>query len=272
MVFNIVMYYNYVLVVVFVYVDGEQEGSKWGATQITVLMVIVVLATVVIIGGCIGIFLIKVYMNHRIRQYPVPADYLPSKQNLADTPLLTEEPRLGRVIGQGRFATVYFAQLEDQKEVAIKIFGESLQARQSWKKEKEVYSTPMLAHKNILRFHGFHKTHHLGRDSYWLLFDYYPMGSLYNYLQVNTITLQQFCVLAESATCGIAHLHSELISHDMTVKPAIAHRDLKSKNILVRSDLTCVISDFGLAIKFTPGETPMEIHGQVVCLFVCLFI
>lgn len=31
-------------------------------------------------------------------------------------------------------------------------------------------------------------------------------------------------------------------------KPAIAHRDIKSKNILVKKNGTCCIADFGLAI------------------------
>ncbi len=36
-------------------------------------------------------------------------------------------------------------------------------------------------------------------------------------------------------------------------KPAIAHRDIKSKNILVKSDLTCVIADLGLAVRYANG-------------------
>ena len=32
-------------------------------------------------------------------------------------------------------------------------------------------------------------------------------------------------------------------------KPGIAHRDLKSKNILVKKDLTCAIADLGLCVK-----------------------
>lgn len=32
-------------------------------------------------------------------------------------------------------------------------------------------------------------------------------------------------------------------------KPALAHCDLKSKNILVKADLTCCIGDLGLALS-----------------------
>lgn len=39
-------------------------------------------------------------------------------------------------------------------------------------------------------------------------------------------------------------------SMQFSAKPAIAHRDLKSKNILVRSDhRTCVIADLGLCVR-----------------------
>lgn len=41
---------------------------------------------------------------------------------------------------------------------------------------------------------------------------------------------------------GLAHLHSDL------GKPSIAHRDLNTRNILVRSDLSCCICDLGLAV------------------------
>lgn len=40
-------------------------------------------------------------------------------------------------------------------------------------------------------------------------------------------------------------------------------RDFKSKNIIMRSDLTAIIGDFGLAVNFEPGKPPGETHGQV---------
>jgi len=53
--------------------------------------------------------------------------------------------------------------------------------------------------------------------------------------------------LASSFFEGLAFLHSE---------NAIAHRDLKSKNILVKSDgHTCCIGDFGLALKLQNKNT-----------------
>lgn len=40
-----------------------------------------------------------------------------------------------------------------------------------------------------------------------------------------------------------------MVSLAVTGKPAIAHRDLKSKNILVKRNETCAIADLGLAVK-----------------------
>ena len=54
--------------------------------------------------------------------------------------------------------------------------------------------------------------------------------------------------LAHSAASGISHLHTEIAG--TRPKPAIAHRDIKSRNILVKRDLTCAIADFGLAVRF----------------------
>lgn len=41
---------------------------------------------------------------------------------------------------------------------------------------------------------------------------------------------------------GLAHLHSDL------GKPCIAHRDVNTRNILVKKDKYCCIADLGLAV------------------------
>lgn len=42
-------------------------------------------------------------------------------------------------------------------------------------------------------------------------------------------------------------------------KPAIAHRDLKSKNILVKSNLSCAIGDLGLAVRHDVKNDTVDI-------------
>lgn len=42
-------------------------------------------------------------------------------------------------------------------------------------------------------------------------------------------------------------------------KPAIAHRDLKSKNILVKSNFTCAIGDLGLAVRHDVNTDTVDI-------------
>lgn len=45
-------------------------------------------------------------------------------------------------------------------------------------------------------------------------------------------------------------------------KPAIAHRDLKSKNILVKSNLTCAIGDLGLAVRHDVKNDTVDIPSN----------
>ncbi len=64
---------------------------------------------------------------------------------------------------------------------------------------------------------------------------------------------------------GLAHLHEELSPKGtMDMKLAVAHRDFKSKNVLLKDDLTACIGDFGLAFIFEPGKRIDDTNlGQV---------
>ena len=66
----------------------------------------------------------------------------------------------------------------------------------------------------------------------WLVTDYMERGSLYDYLQLVTLDVESMLKLAVSIASGLSHLHIEIVGTQG--KPAIAHRDLKSKNILVK--------------------------------------
>ena len=45
-------------------------------------------------------------------------------------------------------------------------------------------------------------------------------------------------------------------------KPQIAHRDIKSKNILVKSDGECAVADFGLAVVFDSQKQLIDLPSK----------
>ena len=63
---------------------------------------------------------------------------------------------------------------------------------------------------------------------------------------------------AMSLTEGLVYLHSSTQTNGAS-KPAVAHRDLKSKNILVKADHSVAIGDMGMAVKFESGQVP-DLH------------
>lgn len=62
----------------------------------------------------------------------------------------------------------------------------------------------------------------------------------------------------------MAHLHEEIPAKDnQDAKPSVAHRDFKSKNVLLGNNFRACIADFGLALVFHPNTTCGDAHGQV---------
>ncbi|KAG8139653.1 hypothetical protein E2320_002414 [Naja naja] len=72
-----------------------------------------------------------------------------------------------------------------------------------------------------------------------------------------TVTVEGMIKLALSTASGLAHLHMEIVGTQG--KPAIAHRDLKSKNILVKKNGTCCIADLGLAVRHDSATDTIDI-------------
>ena len=69
------------------------------------------------------------------------------------------------------------------------------------------------------------------------------MGSLFDYLNRTQVDINTLIKMVLSIAHGLAHLHGEILGTQG--KPAIAHRDLKSKNILVKTNGSCCIADLG---------------------------
>uniref|UniRef100_A0A2K5KKS9 receptor protein serine/threonine kinase n=1 Tax=Cercocebus atys TaxID=9531 RepID=A0A2K5KKS9_CERAT len=124
---------------------------------------------------------------------------------------------LQEIVGKGRFGEVWHGRWCGE-DVAVKIF--SSRDERSWFREAEIYQTVMLRHENILGF--------IAADN--------KDNGTWTHLTVAGIDPALKNTLFE-----LAHLELS--------KPAIAHRDIKSKNILVKKCETCAIADLGLAVK-----------------------
>ncbi|XP_048031602.1 activin receptor type-1C isoform X4 [Megalobrama amblycephala] len=157
-------------------------------------------------------------------------------------------------IGKGRFGEVWRGKWRGE-DVAVKIF--SSRDERSWFREAEIYQTIMLRHENILGFIAADNKDNGSWTQLWLVSEYHEHGSLFDYLNRYTVSVEGVIVLALSISSGIAHLHMEIIGTQG--KPAIAHRDIKSKNILVKKNGTAVIADLGLAVKHDSNTNTIDI-------------
>jgi len=165
---------------------------------------------------------------------------------------LPQDIALNEVIGKGKSGCVRKGLLNEEI-IAVKIFLP--QSKQSWTLEKDIYACcGMTEHDNILKFLGEAERKDNMGSEYWLGTQYHANGSLYDFLKANLVSWDDLCKIALSIGKGLAFLHDEKGDcNSPDFKPAIAHRDFKSKNVLIKDDLTACISDFGLAMVLEPG-------------------
>ncbi|XP_061757999.1 bone morphogenetic protein receptor type-1B isoform X2 [Nerophis ophidion] len=167
---------------------------------------------------------------------------------------IAKQIQMVKQIGKGRYGEVWMGHWRGEK-VAVKVFFTTEEA--SWFRETEIYQTVLMRHENIL---GFIAADIKGTGSWtqlYLITDYHENGSLYDYLKSTMLDSKAMLRLAYSSVSGLCHLHTEIFG--MQGKPAIAHRDLKSKNILVKRNGACCIADLGLAVKFISDTNEVDI-------------
>ena len=150
---------------------------------------------------------------------------------------------LGEMIGGGRFGQVYLGSYQEEKYAVKKFFSRD---EQSWFREREIYNSFNMRHDNILTYVAADILSNNGVTELWLITQFHSRGSLFDELHRESLSMEQMIKYIFSACRGMAYLHMEFPGTQG--KPCIAHRDLKSKNLLVKNDETLCIADFGLAV------------------------
>uniref|UniRef100_A0A8D3B9V4 receptor protein serine/threonine kinase n=1 Tax=Scophthalmus maximus TaxID=52904 RepID=A0A8D3B9V4_SCOMX len=250
-----------------VYVDGKIHHMA---------LLISVTVCSIILGGIIFFCYFRYKRQESRPRYSIGLEqdetYIPPGESLKDLieqsqssgsgsglPLLVQRTiakqiQMVKQIGKGRYGEVWMGRWRGEK-VAVKVFFTTEEA--SWFRETEIYQTVLMRHENIL---GFIAADIKGTGSWtqlYLITDYHENGSLYDYLKSTTLDNKAMLRLAYSSVSGLCHLHTEIFGTQG--KPAIAHRDLKSKNILVKRNGTCCIADLGLAVKFISDTNEVDI-------------
>ncbi|XP_071781437.2 TGF-beta receptor type-2 [Centroberyx gerrardi] len=164
--------------------------------------------------------------------------------------------KLEALVGKGRFAEVWRAHLLQGEKggagsyetVAVKVFPAVEYA--SWRNERFIFSDPKLEHDNVVRFLAAEERGPPGHahTKYWLVLAYHGLGNLQDFLSANILSWEELVAMAGSIARGLAHLHSDTTPSRVPKVP-VAHRDLKSSNIVVKSRRECALCDFGLALR-----------------------
>lgn len=171
----------------------------------------------------------------------------------------------GALIAAGNFGEVFYAVLDGNRLAAVKRLKAARSQRQSSKKlSKRQFTNELTAltmcppHQNVVNLLG------MSSDGpmLCLVYEYVGGGTLSEYLAADqSLVWSDRVKISTGVARALHHIHT-------SCSPPILHRDVKSCNILLLSDFTPVLTDFGLSCQgeFTdePDASFMESGSTTV--------
>eukprot|EP00253_Pinus_taeda_P016197 PITA_16197 len=152
-----------------------------------------------------------------------------------------------RKIGQGGFVSVFLGNLPEGKVIAVKVL--SLFSKQRVREFlNEVDLLSKINHRNLVSLLGYcNETREV-----MLVYEYMSGGSLKDHLygsssEETELSWKTRLKIAMDAAQGLEYLH-------VGSTPKIIHRDIKSANILLDSNMNGKLADFGLSRMTIDGE------------------
>ncbi|KAE9597380.1 hypothetical protein Lal_00029983 [Lupinus albus] len=159
------------------------------------------------------------------------------------------------IIGKGGAGIVYKGAMPNGDLVAVKrLPAMSRGSSHDHGFNAEIQTLGRIRHRHIVRLLGFCSNH----ETNLLVYEYMPNGSLGEVLHGKKgghLLWETRYKIAVEAAKGLCYLH-----HDCS--PLIVHRDVKSNNILLDSNLEAHVADFGLA-KFLQDSGTSECMSAI---------
>ncbi|XP_055533283.1 bone morphogenetic protein receptor type-2 [Wyeomyia smithii] len=242
--------------------EGMEAGAESDYTPFAPYTSIWSSPTVYICFAMVGIILMLIvgFLTCRTTTKAVSelAPLAPSGPGYSSNLYNVDNLKLVSMIGQGKYGTVWKGIVNEQ-HVAVKLF--TAQHRQYFLNEKDIYTIPLMESPSLLTYFGCDERRTMDdRVEYLLVLSLAPLGCLQDWLSDNKMGFSIFCKMGKSIANGLAHLHTEIRKGDL-IKPCVCHRDLNSRNVLVKADLSCCICDLGFALKtFGPRY---ECRGEI---------
>ena len=146
-------------------------------------------------------------------------------------------------VGAGGFGFLYRVR-RDGRVYALKIGRQRLSALPPEERvhleerlDREIAALASLRHPNIVRVHSFERWPDLEGGYPYLVMDYVEGSRLDDWRAATAPSLARICEVFAKIATAVEHIH----------RLGIFHRDLKSANVLVRTDGEPIIIDFGIA-------------------------
>ncbi|KAJ9554926.1 hypothetical protein OSB04_009540 [Centaurea solstitialis] len=192
-------------------------------------------------------------------------DVIPSAVSVAPCPGLAQVFRLSELkdatngfkefneLGRGSYGFVYRAVLADGRQVAVKrANAATIIHTNSREFEMELEILCSVRHSNVVNLLGY--CAEMGERL--LIYELMPHGTLHDHLHggLSPLNWPLRLRIAMQAAKGLEFLHTE-------INPPIAHRDVKSSNILLDADWGARISDFGLLRN--EGDVILDMRDDV---------